>query len=214
MKKFFALILFALFLFAPMVLVLANQISTTMTWFVPQNKTFTLAYGGTCSATAFFFDENRAVLDGDVDGNGAQIAPRPNRLGGTVCQDATTAGMTITNAGNIAISLDGNFASALDTNIWLKVWQGTGAGCGTSGMGGWELRCTTTSTTLDLNAVSCRDFNSSNSTTAARLTTSLPIGDTNQLCFSGDFMAAVLGQSAAVTQGDKNGTFQISSDVS
>ncbi|QQR92792.1 MAG: hypothetical protein IPJ89_00935 [Candidatus Iainarchaeum archaeon] len=59
------------------------------------------------------------------------------------CQSATIAPITITNAGGSNLNIDGNFSTAFsgnDTNLVLKVWQGTGSGCGTAGMGGWEKR--------------------------------------------------------------------------
>ena len=207
------LILFITFLFLPVVFVFATQLTTTMTWFVPANKTFTIAYGGSCSTTAFFFPEDQAVLDNDNDGNAAQILPYNVRSGGTACQSSSFAPVLITNACNTTITVDGNFSGNIDTNLWLKAWQGTGAGCGTSGLGGWQLRCGLTGT-QDLNTSHCKDFNSSNDLVAARLVTSLPLGDTNQLCFTGDFLTEVAGGLTTITQGDHNGTFQYSSDVS
>ncbi len=218
------LMLFILFLFSPVIYVFANQLQTTMTWFVPFNRNHTIAYGGTCSATAFFFDENHALVDDDIDGNGHQVAPRPDRLGGTLCQTGSTAGMLVTNAGNTTISIDANFAGALDVNVWLKVWEGNGAGCGGpnasqgggNGFGGWQYRCAfaaPVNTIADVNTSGgCRDFNSSNGTIAASITTNIPVNDTNQLCFSGDFMAELIGSRANVTQGDHNGVFQTWSD--
>ncbi len=198
----------------------ANTSTTTMTWNVPSNKTHSISYGGTCSATAFFFVESNAVMDSDADGNAAKILPYNLRSGGTACQAAGTAGMVITNAGNVSINIDANFASALDANTWLKVWMGNGdAGtdCGTAGFGGWSKLCAlpgAADTTTPISPTACRDFNSNNSTTAARLVSSIPIGDTNHLCFSGEFLGPVITLPSNVTYGDHNGTFQTSTDVS
>lgn len=206
-----------IFLVSPMLLVFADQQTTTMTWFIPSSKSHSIAYGGACSSTAFFFPEDEAIVDNDVDGNGYQILPFDARSSGTACQSDSAAGMTITNTGNVTTNIDANFASALDTNVWLKVWQGTGAGCGTSGIGGWQRLCTyhaPNDATSTVTQSACRDFNSSNATVGARLVTSLPIADTNQLCFTGDLLPAIFGFDTAVAAGDHNGTFQTSTDFS
>ncbi|MEK6941355.1 MAG: hypothetical protein AABW85_00675 [archaeon] len=198
-------------------LVFADVQTTTMTWFVPSSKSHSIAYGGTCTSTIFFFPEDQAALDNDADGNAAQILPFNARSGGSACQSSTVAGMTITNTGTVTETIDANFAATLDTNVWLKVWEGTGAGCGTGGLGGWQRFCLahTGATTTDVNSSgNCRDFNSSDTTGSRRLITSLPAADTNQLCFTGDLLPAIYGQAAKITQGDKNGSFRTSTDVS
>ncbi len=106
------------------------------------------------------------------------------------CQSSLLAPMTLRNTGNTDINVDGNFTSAFagnDVNLVLKVWQGTGSGCGTNGMGGWEKDCSITNNQQDLGMTTCRQYNQSNAVTSARLITNLGVGDTNQLCFSGDF---------------------------
>lgn len=195
---------------------LAASIGTTTIWNVPVNKSHSIAYTSPCSATAFFFNEQNAVADPDVDGNATKMLPFSARstAGGTPCQDASTAPITVTNNGNTTVNLDANFAGALDTNVWLKAWKGTGSGCGTSGLGGWQLRCTVVSTTTAVTTSACKDFNSSNSLVASRLTTTLTAASTQQFCFSGEFMAEVIGQTANVGGGDHNGAFQTSTDVS
>jgi hypothetical protein len=193
---------------------LANFLTTTMTWYVPSNKSHSIAYGGTCSSTAFFFNESNAVIDNDVDGNANQILPYTLRTGGSACQSSSVAGVVITNNGNTSENIDANFAAALDTNVWLKVWQGTGSGCGTNGFGGWSRTCSVVSTTSPVTSAACKDFNSTNSTVTSRLVSSLPAGDTNQLCFSGEFMGSGFAQYANVTAGDHNGTFNTTTDAS
>ncbi len=190
--------------------VLADVDTTTMTWYVATAKSHSISYGGSCSSTAFFFPESSAALDNDSDGNASRILPQEDRAGTAACQSSSVAGMTIENTGTGNINIDANFASALDTNVWLKVWKGTDSGCGASGLGGWELICSLTDdATLPVTTTACKDFNSSNATTATRLISGLLPGDANQLCFSGELRDAYLHTyPARVTAGDHNGTFQ------
>lgn len=212
--RFFAYFFVILYLLIPIVFAVTSQ-NTTMTWFVPSNKNFTLTYGGSCSATAFFFPESIGIDDADADGNVSRVLPSISRNGNDGnCQSSTVAGMTIQNTGNVTYDVNALFTGNIDTNLWLKVWQGNGSGCGTNGMGGWALRCQLTENNVgfDLNeatgGVGCRDFNSSNDLISATLVVSLPVNDTNQLCFSGDLLGSVSGSPANVAQGDHNGTFQ------
>lgn len=199
----------------------ANMVSTTMTWYVPAFRSHSVAYGGSCSATAFFFSEANALQGaGAIDGNAAQILPYNLRSEGSACQAAGTAAMVLTNAGNVVINIDANFASAPDTNTWLKIWMGNGdasTDCGTGGFGGWSKLCAlpgAADTTTPVTYTTCRDFNSNNGTIAARLITGLPLNDTNHLCFSGELVGPVITVPANVTYGDHNATFQTSTDVS
>jgi hypothetical protein len=126
------------------------------------------------------------------------------------CQSPTLAPLYITNTGTAITNIDGNFASAFagnDINIVLKVWMGTGIGCGANGMGGWEKDCSITGTTTPVNQAQCKQFNQTNATIGTRLVTSLAVGDTNQLCFSGDF-------NTSVGVGDHNENFQTGSNFS
>lgn len=121
------------------------------------------------------------------------------------CQHETIAPIALTNNGNVDVNVDGNFATAfagVDVNVVLKVWLGTGSGCGDSGYGGWEATCSATSTTNPITQTQCKNFNEHNETTASRLITKLIVGDTNQLCFSGDF-------NTWVSAGDHNQNFQV-----
>lgn len=109
------------------------------------------------------------------------------------------------------LNLDGNFTSAFtgsDVNVVLKAWMGTGTGCGTdgNGLGGWAQDCPITGTTTPVTSTQCRNWNSTNATTIGRLATKLLKGDTNQLCFSGDFNGFVIA-------GDHNQTFQTGANV-
>ncbi|MEK6820914.1 MAG: hypothetical protein AABY11_00755, partial [archaeon] len=146
----------------------------------------------------------------DDDGNAARVPPSSARGAGSLCQSDSIAGMTITNTGNGSTNIDGNFASAFtgsDVNIVLKVWMGTGSGCGTGGMGGWQEPCSVTGITSPVTASTCKKFDQSNATTGSRLVTGLGAGDTNQLCFSGDFNGFVIA-------GDHNQTFNTGTDFS
>ncbi len=173
--------------------------TTSMQWVIPANKSHTTAYGGSCSSSLFFFVETNGE-DSDIDGNSAKVLPYNAASGGTACQSNVVAAMTVTNNGNTTINVDANFQTGLsgnDQNVGIKVWMGTGAGCGTSGLGGWQLNCGVQSTSNPVTATTCRDFNIMNFTTTARLTSSLAAGDTNQLCFSGE----INGKDFNVSQG-------------
>ena len=176
---------------------------TTFTWVTNSSKGISITYGGSCSTTAFFFSEADALFDPDVDGNAAKVVPSPS-VGGTACQSSSVAPMFIRNVGTASINVDGNFSSAftgVDLNIVLKVWRGTGSGCGSKGFGGWQKDCTVTTSTSPVTTTTCRNFNRFNATTAGRLISSLSAGDTNQLCYSGDF-------NGFVGAGTHTGTFQ------
>lgn len=183
--------LLALFLFISVfsVLVLALTTNTTvMTWNVPASRSHTIAYGGSCTSSLFYFNEFNGE-DPDSDRNTARIIPSSGvNTTDANCQSSSVAAMTITNNGNITADIDANFQTLFagaDLNLELKVWMGTGAGCGTGGFGGWQKNCTI----LGANPVTqsaCRDYNSSNGTTDAILVNNLAINDTNQLCFSGE----------------------------
>jgi len=216
-KLFFKITLVSLMLIVSLSFAFADQKTTSMTWVVPSAKSHSIAYGSGCSQVAFFFVESDANIDNDIDGNALKILPTNARNGGTGCQTSATAGMTITNSGNITTNIDANFSGNLDANVWLKVWMGTDSGCGTNGLGGWQRLCTfyaANDATSAVDPSNCRDFNSDNETLGARLITSLTALDNNQLCFSGELAGSLLNTQANVAQGDHNGTFQTSTDFS
>ena len=193
-------------LFLP--LVFANILNTSMTWVVPSNKTHSLGYGASCSATAFYFVESDANFDSDVDGNAAMVAPNSSSSGGvgTLCQSDNIAPITVTNSGNVAINIDANVNpdfNGNDRNLVLKVWMGVGSGCDMNAAGlynGWQSNCGTISATTAVTQALCKDFNAGDSNAYSRLTTSLGVGGTNSLCFSGDFGSAI-GLPSAVPEG-------------
>jgi len=205
-----------LFLIGMATAVFADQKTTTMTWVVPVSKSHSIAYGSGCSQTAFFFVESDANIDNDIDGNALRILPTNHRFTGTGCQTSATAGMTITNTGNQVTNIDGNFGGNLDSNIVLKVWMGTGAGCGTNGYGGWARLCPLFDNNVvgPVSQTQCRDFNTTTDLVGAKLIHGLTVNETNQLCFSGEFAGPDIGGFAGVPQNDYNGTFQTSTDFS
>lgn len=188
----------------------ANSATTTMTWFVSSAKSLTVTYGSPCTAIAFFFPESKAEYDNDSDGNWARTVPHSNRAGDTNCQTSAQAGMTVNNTGTATINVDGNFStgfSGADVNIVLKVWQGTGSGCGTNGMGGWEKDCSVITVTSAPNTTTCRNFNQFTETAGARLVSSLATFSSQQLCFSGD-------GNGFVSSGDHNADFVVGGEFS
>jgi hypothetical protein len=197
----------------------ANVATTTMTWVVPTVKQLSLAYGSPCTSTAFFFVESNAQYDPDSDGNWARAVPQSTRAGAgdSNCQSSSQAGMVVSNNGTATINVDANFTTDMtgaDINLELKVWMGTGSGCGTAGLGGWTEPCTVTSTTSAPTATTCKEFSSGNGvadTAGTRLVTSLIVFDSNQLCYSGD-LNGMTGVGAG--SGDHNKSFQIGSEFS
>ena len=188
--------------------------TTTMTWVVPSSKSHTLTYGGSCNASLFYFVESNAVFDSDVDGNASQVLPYDAESAGSACQAVGTAPILITNNGNVTIDIDANFVndfSGNDVNLAVKVWMGTGSGCGTDGLGGWEQPCSVLGTANPVTATTCRDFNQLAETTTARLVENILTSDTNQLCFSGDFYGEFAGElvggSFGVPQGSRTNLF-------
>ena len=213
-KAFFVILFSALFFLS--VVYGANTRSTTMTWVVVAGTDHSVAYGGSCTPSAFYFVESDAVHDSDADGNATQVVPNSSSEGGsgTYCQDGSTKeGMTITNNGNIDINIDGNFTvafSGADLNIVLKVWKGNDTHCGTNGMGGWQDPCSVTAAGNPVTTTTCRKYDVDNETTVANLIGGLQAGDTNALCFSGDFNNPV-GFVSGIAQGSYAHVFDTNS---
>ena len=185
-----------------------TQTDVTMTWVVPSNVSHSVAYGGSCSSSAFYFVESNCAFDSDVDGNGSKCVPYDASSGGSACQDGSSLqAIVVTNNGNIDVNIDGNFTagfSGSDLNLVLKIWKGNDTHCGTSGLGGWEDPCSVTGATSPVTTTTCRNYNQFNETAAGRLITALETSDTNGLCFSGDF-------NGTVTQGEHAVTFRLTS---
>lgn len=191
----------------------ATLVTTTMTWVVPTIKSITIAYGSPCTSTAFFFVESNAQFDADADANWARAVPQATRigLGDTNCQSSSQAAFTVTNAGNTALNLDGNFTSTIsgaDVNVELKIWLGS-SGCGTNGLGGWEEPCSVTGATTAPTTSTCKEYSSSSAaaTTGTRIASSLAVFTSQQFCVSGDFNNSNGGS----VSGDHNLTYQIGS---
>lgn len=90
-----------------------------------------------------------------------------------------------------------------ETQIFTKALQGTEITQLYNTRRATPLAWQTTAPTTTM----CRQYDSTNATTGARLITKLPVADTNQLCFSGEM-------ATRVTAGDHNKTFQTGSDFS
>ena len=200
-----------IYLFVSMVAVFAYATpatDVTMTWVVPSSLSHSIGYGGACNASTFYFVESNCVYDSDIDGNGSKCVPTSDIAGTSDCQDASALqAITVQNNGNIAFDLDGNFTAGFagaDVNILLRAWQGNDTHCGTAGLGGWESPCTVTGATDPVTTTTCRMYDSVNETAAGRLMTALPAGDTNGLCFSGDF-------NGGMSQGNHAVAFRVTS---
>lgn len=193
-----AILLVALML---MPFALADQDTTTFTWVVPENKAHTIAYGGSCSTSAFYFVEGSAgSVDTDIDGNADKILPFDAASGGGACQSDSVASMTITNSGNVTIDLNA-FFTEMDVNLQAGVFMGTGAGCGTAGLAGWESNCTVVGVDSPVTQSTCRDFNASADIGSVMLIDDLPASDTNQLCWFGRLKGLNDSEPAAVPEG-------------
>lgn len=200
---------------------LALGVTTTVfVWNRPAVDSFTLSYGGACDANNFYFletDANTALGDPDEDGNWSRVRPASNRTGSATskCQSNTLAPLLITNTGSISFNVDGNFTSAFsgtDTNLALKVWMGTGAGCGAdgNGFGGWQQPCTVTGSTSPVTQTTCRDYNSGNAASPGRIANTLAPSDSNQVCVSGETVQGLQtpgGAGGTISSGDHNKSF-------
>lgn len=182
-----------------MPLAFADQDTTTFTWVVPANKAHTIAYGGSCSTSAFYFVESNAVIDSDIDGNADKILPYDASTAGAACQSDSVASMTITNSGNVTEDINA-FFTEMDVNLQAGVFMGTGAGCGTAGLGGWESNCTVVGADSPVTQSTCRDFNASADIVSVMLIDDLPASDANQLCWFGRFKGLNDSEPAAVPQ--------------
>ncbi|MFH0714758.1 MAG: hypothetical protein V1847_03115 [Candidatus Diapherotrites archaeon] len=192
--KIWVPVLLALAVFAGVVI--ADTATTTMTWVVPSAKAHTITYGAACSTSNFYFVESDA-WDGNavIDGNAVLIRPNSSSSGGvtTRCQGDKLAPIRINNTGNVTEDINADMNAALTgtdfNSLVLKVWMGTGVGCGAgeadaNGYGGWEANCSATGPVTE---TTCYAFNAAHAVTSILLIDNLPSGDTNQICFSGDF---------------------------
>ena len=134
LKTIFILIAVAGFLILP--IATANDSDTTLSWVVPANFAHSIAYGGSCNASAMYFIE----ADGTIDGTDVNLIPYSAASAGTVCQSAALTPIKITNSGNVIIDINARTSAALTSGVTLKMWLGNG-GCGTGGLGGSEDTC-------------------------------------------------------------------------
>jgi len=116
MKKYISLIPLA-FLLAVLPLVSADSTSITVTFKVPQDISFSVAYAGSCSSSDFACVESDATIDG------TQTQIPITQIDGTTCQDGSNAATTVTNSGNTNINITMAFDTALPTGVTYKVSQ-------------------------------------------------------------------------------------------
>lgn len=181
--------------------VFADQDTTTFTWVVPSNKAHTITYGGSCSTSAFYFVEGSAgSVDTDIDGNADKILPTSDSAGTSFCQSDSVASMLITNTGNVTEDINA-FFTEMDVNLQAGVFMGTGSGCGSGGLAGWQSNCEVVGVDSPVTQSTCRDFNASADTGSVMLIDNLAASDTNQLCWFGRFKGLNDSEPAAVPQG-------------
>ncbi|MBI4215028.1 hypothetical protein HY546_03450 [archaeon] len=138
----------SLFIFAILAgAVLADTRTTTITVVVATSVSHSIAYGGSCSSSAFYLRTDTAldaaiVVSGKTQTN--RSLPYDSQTGGAVCQSQTVNALNITNTGNVLLDLNASLDSVV-ANISIKVSNGNITSgtdrCGTSGTGGWQIFC-------------------------------------------------------------------------
>ena len=96
--------------------VLANTVSTTVTFVIPSSVVHSVSYGASCSSSNFYFVENDATI------NGVQTAINvsSDSAGTSPCQDGTNPSMILNNIGSVSIDVAANFTTALPTGVTVK----------------------------------------------------------------------------------------------
>ena len=97
--------------------VLAESDSTTVTFVIPASVSHSLSYGGSCSSSNFYFVEGDATIDGTQAG----INATSDSAGSNLCENATVAGIVISNIGSVNVNMTANFTAALPTGVVMKV---------------------------------------------------------------------------------------------
>jgi len=128
MKRYIALLPLA-FVLAIIPSVLADSTSITVTFKVPQDISFSVAYAGSCSASDFACVESDATIDG------SQTQISITQIDGTACQTASAPALNITNSGNTNIDITMAFSTALPSGVTYKVSQSSS---------GYESTCSET----------------------------------------------------------------------
>lgn len=174
----------------------ADLKETTITWVVPTSVTHLVGYPGSCDAASFFFVED----DGTIDGTLLKILPTTSAAGDTNCQGSSAGeeAMSITNGGSVILDINMIITDSIKSGVTLKAWHattsaGSGTGCGTIGLGGWEASCSQAGG-LDSEVpttTACANVGDSN----VQLLADLGIGDVNYLCFAADFAGVTAGSS-------------------
>lgn len=198
------------FTFLSAYLVLADSDSTTFSWVIPENINHALSYGGSCSSTSVFFNENCA-LDYNDTVNGTANRTIPYHLSSgcdsapstTWCQNDTVPLITITNNGNVLLYINASF-SAITSGVYVKSWlyNVTSGGCsikGGNGFYGWQATCTTPRTD-PLRNDTCKMWQGSamNGTGNNSFLVTVAVSGTNGTCWTSDF----IGLSQGTTTGN------------
>ncbi len=78
--------------------------TTVFTFRVPTTKSISVTYGGSCSATAFFYNEIDANVDPDADGNAIKVKPNSARTDPkqTIVLDKNFVGVNNPSGGDVA----------------------------------------------------------------------------------------------------------------
>lgn len=127
MKKF--LFVLGLVAFFGLAFVFADTEQTTVTFVIPASVDHSLSYGGTCSASNFYFVEVDATKDGTED----MVNVTSDTSGVAQCQNATIGGITINNVGSVNVNVTANFTASLPSGVTFKIAQanaGYQASCG------------------------------------------------------------------------------------
>ncbi len=121
-------------------LVYADIETTTVTFVIPSSTEHSVAYGGSCSSSNFYFVEN----DTTKDGSQTMINATADTGATSSCQDGSTSAITVSNAGSSIINVSANFTVALPSGITVKAANATA---------GYESSCSGTVT-----ATTCADI--------------------------------------------------------
>ena len=178
--------------------VLADQKDTTMTWVVPASIAHSLAYGGGCDASNFFFVVNTTTGNGHLWGSGCTggagiyacenaTIPRDDNLGTNPCQNVSAGAITVTNDGNAVINISVQMYLA-QTNITLKAQHAiSGTGCGTNGNQSYDSGACGNDPAGPPNEASCITVTS----TEKILIKHLNVSQSQETCWFSDFEGTI-----------------------
>lgn len=107
----------------------AATADTTVTFKIPADIAFSVAYPASCSSADFAFYESDGTLDG------SQTHINVTQTDGSACQTAAAPAINVTNDGNTAIDITAAFTASLPAGITVKASQAAT---------GYESSCTGT----------------------------------------------------------------------